>query len=167
MGCILRDFDYQEPANVPPSVLGSADDPLDTVQRLDLDAPVGGDAGASSDVEIVAIVRDPNVREPLLGLVFVDRNRGVTRPIGPEFPIPPEQDEDPLHRRVPFRVPRAAFPGPGCHSVELHVSGGFIDFSNPRPAIEGDLGVGVWWFAVVDATQPAPDMTECATMEAL
>lgn len=165
MGCILRDFEYEEPANVPPSVLGSTDDPLDRVQILDLDAEVGGDGGVSSDLEFVAIVRDPNVTEQLQGLVFLDRTPARTIPIGMEFPIPAEQDEDPVHRRVRFTVPRMSF-SPGCHRVELHVSGGFINFSNPQPAIEGDLGVGVWWIAGTNESDMTPEMTGCEQITA-
>lgn len=167
MGCILRDFDYPDPVPVPPSVLGSTEDPLDRVQELDLDLVIGGgDGGVGADLDFVAIVRDPDLDEPLQGLVFVDRSATDPRPIGPEFPIPVEQDEDPLHRRVRFTVPRARFAPAGCHRVELHVSGGFVDFSNPRPAIDGDLGVGVWWVVATDAGNLEPPMTGCDSVTA-
>ncbi len=167
MGCILRDFDYQDPTPVPPSVLGSTEDPLDRVQTLDLDLVVGGgDGGVGVDLDFVAMVRDPDLEEPLQGLVFVDRTTADPRPIAPEFSIPVEQDEDPVHRRVRFTVPRARFAQAGCHRVELHVSGGFVDFSNPRPAIDGDLGVGVWWVVAFDAANPTPPMTDCDSVTA-
>ncbi len=161
MGCILRDFDYQAPEPFPPAVIGSASDPLDRIQTLDRDEPAGGDAGVGGDPEIVAFVRDPDVTEPLQALVFFDRHMNPT-PVRPEVTIPVEQDEDPELRRVSFTVPRARFTA-GCHKVELHVSSRFVDFSMPRPAIEGDLGVGVWWFAVTDASNPVVDMTTCDT----
>lgn len=160
MGCIVRDFDYQEPVNVPPSVLGTVDSPMDVIHQVKILQAVGGDAGVSADLQFVATVRDPNVGEQLTALVFVDRNMHPT-PIRTEFPIVPEQDDDPWDRRVSFTVPRATFATEGCHSVELHVSHAFVDFSNPRPATDGDLGVGVWWIAAYSDMSDRVDMLTC------
>lgn len=165
MGCILRDFDYEPPPNVPPAVLGSTTDPLDRIVVVNLDAPVAGDAGVGSDLQFVATVRDPDVGQTLTGLVFLDRNRGIQTPLYPEFPIVPEQDETPIDRRVPFTVPRARIATLGCHAIELHVSGGFVDFSNPRPAVDGDIGVGVWWIAAISDAQPTVEMNGCVSSD--
>lgn len=159
MGCVLRDFDYPEPVNVPPAVLGTVESPLDTVIQVDIAGPVGGDAGVSSDIPFVATVRDPNIDEPLVGLVFVDRDEDGS-PDLPDISILPEQDDDPWDRRVTFSISRATFDA-RCHTVELHVSHGFVNFNNPQPATEGDLGVGVWWVAAYEEPSEPVDMKGC------
>jgi hypothetical protein len=162
VGCVVRDFDYEEPANVPPSVHSAVETPMSRVRMVALDAPIGADGGGSTALEFVAIVRDVDVQQPLEGLVYLDRNpdapsRGSL--IG-ELPVPPAGAPNPLERRVRFVVPLSELTR-GCHAVELHVSGRFVGAVNPQPADPADLGVGVWWIAATDASQPAVDMTAC------
>lgn len=162
MGCILRDFEYEAPVNVPPSVHGTAETPMTRVRVVELDAPLGADGGATTNLEFVATVRDVDVRQPLEALVYLDRNPDApsrSALVG-ELPIPPVADQDPLSRRVRFSLPTAEL-SRGCHVVELHVSRRFVGAINPQPADPADLGVGVWWVAATDAALPAVDMTAC------
>jgi hypothetical protein len=163
MGCVFRDFEYQDPPNLPPSVHGTTETPMDTVWIVDLDAPVAGDGGPGTSVQFFANVRDPNVSDQLVGVVFVDRSELSQRADLPEFPIPAEQDGTPGERRVPFMLPRNSgdLAIPGCHSVELHVSRAFTSLATNPQADPEDLGIGVWWVASVNDSQLSVDMTLC------
>lgn len=162
MGCILRDFEYEDPVNVPPSVHSTSETPMTRVRLVALDAPIGTDGGMATNLEFVATVRDVDVRQPLEGLVYLDRNPDAPsrNALVGELSIPPVADQSPLNRRVRFSIPLAEL-SRGCHVVELHVSSGFVGTINPQPADPSDLGVGVWWIAATDSTAPAVDMTAC------
>lgn len=169
MGCILRDFDYEDPLNVPASVHSSTDTPMTMVRVVALDAPIGTDGGVATNLQFVATVRDVDVQQHLEGLVFLDRNPNAPsrNSVVGEVSIPPVVDPDPLvrlNRRVPFSVPISEL-SRGCHVIELHVSGRFVGTLNPQPAEAGDLGVGVWWIAATDEALPAVDMTACPTYQ--
>lgn len=165
MGCIVRDLDYESPANLPASVHSTPESPMSMVRVVDLDAPIGGDGGASTGVPFVATVRDANVGQTLYGLIYLDRN-----PVAPsdrsligDVIILPEQDEDPHSRRVAFEVPRADLVAldVGCHWVELLVTSELTGISNPRPADPTDVGIGVWWLMVVNDATPTVGMDGC------
>jgi hypothetical protein len=162
MGCILRDFDYEEPVNVPPSVHSTSETPMTRVRVIDLDTPIGTDGGVATNLEFVATVRDVDVRQPLEALVYLDRNPDAPsrNALVGELSIPPVADQSPLNRRVRFSIPLAEL-SRGCHIVELHVSSEFVGAINPQPADPADLGVGVWFVAATDAASPAVDMTAC------
>lgn len=164
-GCIIaRDLDYEDPPNLPPSVHGTPTSPMNQVIEVDSD-PIAADAGTSANLDFVAIVRDPNVDDELLGLVFVDYDpTGTNQPVLPEIRIPPSSGADPLTREVRFSIPRGLFPSQSCWIVELHVSRSFVGFNDPQPADPDDLGVGVWW-VVRDDEGNQVRVSECGAGE--
>ncbi len=166
MGCILRDFDYQEPVNVPPAVLGTVESPMTEIRIIDLESLVGGDAGAGTTINFTAIVRDANVDQSLVGLVYLDRD--VIVPTGQQglvddVVIPAEQDNDPWDRRVPFEIQGSdlANAGHGCHSVQLVVTSSTSGVHDVHPSDPTDVGTGVWWIAAIDSSTTAVGMDEC------
>lgn len=158
MSCVItRDLDYQPPPNYPASVHGTTETPMDQIRIVDRGVVGIGDAGAAENVEFSAIVRDPNLDQQLIGLVFVDyRPDDDNQPVIPEIPIPPNPGDDPLNRRVTFSLSALGDFGtePGCHTVQLHVSREFVQLNDPRPADETDLGIGTWFVSVVDDEMP-------------
>ncbi len=165
MGCIIRDFDYEPPENLPPSVHSHPMTSMSVVHSIDLDAPVGGDAGPAGETEFLAIVRDPNYTDELTGLIFLDRNPAAGR-VGliDERTIPPVSGTDPLNRQVSFTLDRQDINlagGPGCHVLELHVSRRFVGQLNPQPEAPADIGIGVWFIEATNDASPVVDMSTC------
>lgn len=162
MGCIFRDFDYEDPPNLPPSVVATSETPFDHVYVVDLDAVPGGDAGPSTDLEFVATIRDANVGDSLIAYKFLDRTPLNPRAQFDPIDILPEQDESPRERGpIRFTIPRALITNPGCHTVSVYVSRSFTSpFENPT-ADAADLGFGVWFVAAINAAQPSVDMLAC------
>lgn len=165
MGCVItRDLNYEPLPNVPASVEGSVETPttaIRIIERADIIAP---DAGVQQEYEFSAVVRDVNVNQELTGLVFVDYDKDADNTAAiPEFPISRGAGDDPIRRRVTFKIPASKFATFGCHTVQLHVSERFVGFDgDPRPALAGDLGVGTWFVTVVDASNPQT-LTGCDT----
>ncbi len=158
MGCIItKDPSYTPPANTPAVVLSHPDSPMNRFTVIDLNGEAGPDGGVPSQtIDFVATVYDPDVDQPLVGLVFLDHN--------PDDPLGnrPRADEIAISetaltttRRVEFSVVRSDLPR-GCHVLELHVARRFVNFTNPVPAPDPDpdapldLGRGVWWLNVRD-----------------
>jgi hypothetical protein len=165
MGCILRDFDYEPPPNVPPSVQGSQETPFDRVYVVDIEALPGGDGGGAPELEFSADIVDANIDDELLGLVFLDRDALRPRPYSAHRIDPETGDNTPYVRRETFRILRSDIVRPGCHSVELHVSRDFGEdvVGNPQ-ADPSDLGVGVWWIAAVNSGTTMVDMGSCPSL---
>lgn len=165
-GCfITRDLDYEAPPPLPASVHGTTETPMNQIRVVQGGVLGGADAGASSNIEFSAIVRDPNFDQDLIGLVFRDYNPNRdNQPVIPEIVIPPSSGDDPLTRltrRVTFSLSPLELGAVGCHTVELHVSERFVQLNDPRPADETDLGVGTWFVAVVE--DDPPTLSGCET----
>lgn len=159
MGCILRDFEYPPPPNVPASVHGSTDTPLAAVRLIDLDGP-------ETEWRFVATVRDANLDQPLIGLLYVDRRPGVPGDLPyADIDIAPDDDDDRLSRRVEFVVPRTELSEPGCHWIELLVTSETTGRVDPQPKDPTDVGVGVWFVAATALSEGRDVITmdECAT----
>ncbi len=167
MGCILRDFDYQAPVNVPPAVLGTAETPMSQMIKVDLDAPVGGDAGVGSTLTFRAVVRDPNVDQQLRGLIYLDRNPNAPGRQGlvNDTLITPQHGDQPWDRNVSFDVPleQLSALGAGCHWAELLVTSNdnISGVADPQLIDPTDQGVGVWWIEVINQSMPSVDMDSC------
>lgn len=160
MGCILRDFDYQDPVPVPPSVetLATGDTPFNRIVNVDLDQEPNPDAGVAPEQQFEAEVRDPDIDETLEGRVYLDNNLALEL-----RPIPTALDsDDPVRRRVSFSIPRESFTMEKCYLVELLVTseGGFEPFPSRLPRRTGDIGSGTWWVRVHRSEGPV-DMGRC------
>lgn len=163
MGCILRDFDYEPPANSPPSVesVPLSATPLGSIHRIDLDVTPGGDGGVLNEVEFEAEVRDLDVSQPLRGRVILGATTLLEeRDIAAELDSP-----DPRRRTISFKVARSQIPARGCHQIELHVSSqnGFEPWPNRNPLEAGDIGTGLWWIAA-GLTSDDPIETDFCTV---
>ncbi len=159
MGCILRDFDYEPPPNVPPSVESrpNGSTPLNRIIKVDLSATPGGDAGIPNEIHFEAEVRDQNVDQQLLARIYFDNT--LLR----ELPIPAILDSaDPGRRPVEFDVPRSGI-ARGCHLVELLVTseGGFEPFPSREPREPGDIGSAQWWIAAGLTPDDPVEMNDC------
>jgi hypothetical protein len=156
MGCILRDFDYQEPVNVPPAVLPMEDLSGQRIRIIDLDTPLAGDAGIGWDLTFSATIRDPNVQQPLTGLIYLDRNPNAPGRQGliDDRTIPVQQGDHPWDRTFTFELPseQLAEQDVGCHWVELVVTStsNISGIADPRLLDPSDVGVGVWWVAAIN-----------------
>lgn len=160
MGCVVTNkIDFQVPANTPPSIYvpestALPGEPIDRIIRLDLDDPT------NPSVTLRFTVRDPDVSQSLEGQLFVDYDRqndtlGDTR----AFTVPPTGAAT---RDVVYVVPPSALSQPGCHKIEILVSGQFKNEGRRRTPVEdGDLAQTVWLAEVVDATNPVVEMSSC------
>ncbi len=176
MGCLItQDPSFDEPANFPPSVHGTATTPMyQTLTRRvgPLDNPFPADGGdvdpANDDVTIAAIVRDANLRDNLEGRVFLNLNRAVDNPqqfLVAEILI---REEGTFERRVPeFTVPRSRLVA-NCNTIELHVSREFRRFPSLEPEEDGmgegtrrDVGIGVWFVGGLAEGATEPSFTGC------
>jgi hypothetical protein len=159
MGCILRDFDYEPPANSPPSVenlpLGLT--PLGRIYPIDLSQTPGGDGGTPNEIRFEAEVRDMDISQPLEGRVYFDNALQQERPIPAELDSP-----DPRRRFVSFNIPRSSI-ARGCHLVELLVSSdnGFEPFPSRTPLEAGDVGSAHWWIAAGLTADDIVPMNDC------
>lgn len=174
MGCLItREPVYEAPIDLPPSVHGSSETPMFEITKVDLDLTGGADSGiggASNEIRITAIVRDANIRDALVGRVFLNLNRSMSRPqdflVREIERIPPELGEDPYSRRVEFTIDTVELRPPGCHRIELHVSRAFEGLPSLNP-VDGDLGIGVWYRASFDRPNPNPLMDNCLSSGSL
>lgn len=158
MGCIIRDFDYEPPANSWPSVESTPSTgttPLNRIHQIDLSAAIGGDGGVPNDERFEVIVRDDDISQPLQARIYLDNV--LIR----ERPIPAEPDSpDPRRRTFSFFLPRSAITE-GCHLVELLVSSqnGFELYPSRNPIEPGDIASAQWWVAA-SLTEPI-EMDRC------
>ncbi|MFK7985021.1 MAG: hypothetical protein AB8I08_03245 [Sandaracinaceae bacterium] len=174
MGCLItQEPSFDEPANFPPSVHGTATTPMfQTITRQvgPIDNPFPGDSGAASpftrDVTISAIVRDANLLDELEGRIYVNLNRDEGPGTVTEIDI--DGSAGTLERRIEFTVSRADLV-PNCNRIELHVSREFQNLPSLEPVEDGmmegtrrDLGIGVWFVGGFNDGNPTPDMTTCA-----
>ncbi len=160
MGCVTQNIQFDLPEDFPPSVESSprALHPIHEVVRVEDVEPTGDGGGSSQEIRLEVEVRDPNLDQRLQFKVFLDFN--AADPLGArviyEGSIPPSGA---LVRPVSVTLPRVVVASPGCHRLEMFVSGGFQPAPrNREPAFEGDLGSATWWVA----SGPSPvDMTRC------
>jgi hypothetical protein len=160
-GCILRDFEYDPQANVPPSVHGSTETPMDRVRIVDLDVIPGGDGGPTNNIVFVGELRDANVNDPIAFITFIDRNLSAPR-IVDDGDAQPVVGGDSFRRPFETQIPRSVLTL-GCHAVEVHASSRFDGVANPTPHDENDLGIGVWWIAATSSSSPDVDMLSCGS----
>lgn len=173
MGCIIvREPSYSEPPNTPPVVLEDPTGRTPFHLVVDVDLSVGGpssDGGVGTQIEFSVQIFDPDIDQPLVGVVLRDYQPGdeqTNRPIQNQIDIPPTGDRAVL-RPLTFWVNRPGLMS-GCHTIELHVSGEFRDIVlNPVPAEDepegqpADLGRAIWWLRVVDDEDDRVFMDEC------
>ena len=148
MGCIItKDPSREPPENTPPVVLEVPGFEMNRLVPILLnDDTPGPDGGvASASIEFRAIVRDPDVDQPLQAVVFQEyrADSETNLPLVDQM-VPPTMSDT---RSVEFSIDRSVLE-PGCRVLELHVSERFVNFRNPVPVVEGDLGRGVWFLAV-------------------
>ncbi|MCA9606686.1 MAG: hypothetical protein KC619_13870 [Myxococcales bacterium] len=167
MGCILtRSPTYDAPANTPPVVLEDPDFPMNRFVNVYLEELA---AAGETQVRFAAQVRDPDIDDELVGLVFLDRNPNSTTnvPIIENIDIPATGEAD--RDDVSFAVDVGELdPGAACRVLELHVSRGFVGFANPMPAPdvehpEGpiDLGRGIWFLRVLRNREDTQALLGC------
>lgn len=161
MGCIItRDPSYPEPANTPAVVLDTVEHPFNHFRNVYLDMLMGGDGGGiQTEISFTARVLDPDVDQPLQGLVYVDFNPDAV-PSSNTFAIRPTGTVTRPVDAASFRVQVTALQSPGCHAVELHVSERFVDVP-PRPEVPEDLGTGVWWVNVAETMGDEVTVDRC------
>jgi len=159
MGCILRDFDYEPPANSWPSVESmpsTGATPLNRIHKVDLSAAIGGDGGLPNEERFEVIVRDDDIAQRLEGRVYLDSVLLQERLIPAELDSP-----EPRRRTLSFDIPRSRL-SVGCHLVELLVSSenGFEPFPSRTPLEAGDIASAQWWIAAVP-TEDESIVMEC------
>ena len=174
-GCLAQDLEYRVPPNWPPSIetpeamgSGSSARRLDQIVRIRADQlGGGGDAGPITSLRFDVVVRDPDVAQELAYKVYVDFQRNVNEgAVIAEF-LPPISRSlaSRGQRSLSFNVPTSFLREPGCHRVELLVSGRFQTpgaLTTGREPIEaGDLGTATWWVATQGGEGEAVDMTGC------
>ncbi|MBX3273496.1 MAG: hypothetical protein KF729_24750 [Sandaracinaceae bacterium] len=162
MGCILtRNPTYESPENTPAVVLEDPDFRMGTFHRVNLSGDSPADGGVEMQLEVRAIVRDPDLEQPLVGLVFQDydldasENRTITNDIA----IPPSARDT---RDVRFFIDYSELRR-GCRVIELHVSEAFVNTRNPTPRRSGDLGRGFWFVRVFENADDEISLEECVT----
>ena len=174
-GCLAQDLEYNAPANWPPAIetpdttgSGSSVRRLDQIVRIRADQlSGGGDAGPITSLRFDVVVRDPDVVQELAYKVYVDFQRNVNEgAVIAEF-LPPisRSLSNRGQRSLSFNVPTSFLREPGCHRVELLVSGRFQSpgsLTTGREPIEaGDIGSATWWVATQRSEGEAVDMTGC------
>ena len=159
-GCVTQNIQFELPEDLPPAIASSprARHPLHEILRVEEAVSDDDGGGVSREIRLDVDVRDPNLDQRLQLKIFLDFN--AADPLGArvlyEASIPPSGA---LARPVSVSLPRAVVEAPGCHRLELFVSGAFLPAPrNREPAFEGDLATATWWVA----SGPAPvDMTRC------
>lgn len=168
-GCIVTDtVDLVDEPNHPPSIESAPEalHRLDDVIVIELD-----DEGQPLDIDAIVldvIIRDPNVDQDLVVRGFFDRRPDSVQCLRRrlEAVAPEGGGERPVARTPePFRCDLAGsvFLLPGCHLIEMLVSGGFQEMDQRQPLEAGDIGSAFWWVAT---TTPGTgggtiDPTEC------
>jgi len=130
---------------------------LDKIVNIDRSVSALPDGGVSqNEFTFEPTIRDCNEEQPLEVLVYLDFDEtlGGNVAIHAANAVPPSS-RDPYR----FDVPAEKL-DPGCHQIEMRVSGKF-QFRGSEPEEPGDLGRAVWWLAVVDEATPTIDMTSC------
>jgi hypothetical protein len=154
---ITQPVQFEAPTGFPPSIETSSlvAWPLDDIVRFQLD-----DTSVQPDFEVE--VRDPDVDETLVYLVYVDfvAAAGLTADdSGTLPPIDRAAGTDRTRRRLTFQFPPRLVT-PGCHRLELFVSGDFR-LQTRDPLRAGDLGTAVWWVASQSTSSTEVNMVAC------
>lgn len=158
MGCLVTDeIDYRQEEPYPPSIETppGVDHPLSEV--IILDGTSDGNPNIFLEqTELEVDVRDPNINQVLFYKIFVDFERAA---IGPAVEWP-EQKE--LKERREILVDNEHFQAPGCHRLELFVTGGFSGLSPRGTEEDEDFATAVWWLYTVTPESPETfDPAEC------
>ena len=150
---VTQHVQLDPPENFPPSVLDPLSPPLGyrpIGSHIDLSSIEGGDAGTPTTIPFEVAVRDPDVDQELLYLVWVNYPATTEPARRGELPPDPAMDPDRRVRTLRFNVDASLVP---CSRVELRVATNF-QFLDPRePVIEGDIATATWWI-VEDRTVP-------------
>jgi len=162
MGCVVTNkIELDEVPNTPPTLsqptgLGQDQPSFESVYVIDLDTT------PFTQIDIRALVRDPDVYQTLEWQLFLD--------FDPLDPTPnPAIDSDEvsgqgaeIRTEIEAPVQVSQLGGPGCHKLELRVSSDFVA-AYPRyaPRDADDLAVMVFWIAVTNAANPVVDMATC------
>lgn len=163
--CLTQNVQYENPRNYPPSIEtpDTAQFPLNQIIQLPGDLEVEGDGGVTTlmSIPFVFDVRDPNLDQRLEFRVFVDYVAGMTGQADAVAIVPVSPTAaDRLTRRVEYSLPIGFVSSPGCHRVEVLVSGSF-PAGGRRPLDEGDLATATWWVASGADANDAVDMRGC------
>ena len=143
-GCLAIDpVELPEQPDFPPSVVDAPGTPYPSTGIIIEDFAADPDANLTLDV----IVRDPNVAQTLQWAVFVDGTENdARRRRAEEIPTTGE-----LTREVTVEVPGQFLADPGCHRVELVVTGAFDPLADRKPLRAHDFDSIVWWVAPSDS----------------
>lgn len=139
-GCLAFDkVELPEIPDYPPSVLDDVRTPYPSTGIVELD--FSGDPG-SDPLALMVVMRDPNISQTLSYRVFVDGTPNEPR-LRVSETVEPTGEVD---REVTVEVPIVHLSMPGCHRVELIVSGGFGTGVDQRaPELTNDFASMVWW----------------------
>jgi len=158
-GCLAFDeVELPEIPDYPPSVVDDMRTPYPSTGIVELDFSVDP---APDSLQLMVILRDPNISQTLTYRVFVDgqpNEQGlvVSETVDPTLPV------HLMDREVTVEVPIARLRDTGCHRVELIVSGGFGTGVDLRaPALTNDFASLVWWVRSSDTVGSNIDLQAC------
>ncbi len=167
MGCVIPVFpNHEPPPNTPALVLGRGSTPQDGIVQVgNRDTLI---ANGQSEFTIEVRVVDPDVDQPLVGLVYVnaDFSGESARPIPviPQQTVPLNDGDDRTERLLEVAVPLTALPE-GCHRVTFTVNEEYFGFppAPPEPEVPDmvEEGRGSWLVAVTSNMLPMVDVTQC------
>lgn len=158
-GCLAFDkVELPEIPDYPPSVIDDVRTAYPSTGIVELDFSVDP---APDSLQLMVILRDPNISQELAYRVFVDgqpNEQGlvVSETVEPTLPV------HLMDREVTVEVPIARLRDTGCHRVELIVSGGFDTGVDLRaPALTNDFASLVWWVRSSETIGSNIDLQAC------
>ncbi|MCB9659693.1 MAG: hypothetical protein R3B40_16815 [Polyangiales bacterium] len=156
-GCLALDkVELPEIPDYPPSVLDDPNTAYPSSGVIELD--FGGPDPMPENLELLVVLRDPNLRQSLDYRVFVDGAPGEPRLRVSET----VESTGELDREVPIRVPMVHLGPPRCHRIELVVSGEFTNGVDQRqPARDNDFATMVWWVHSTDSVTSDVSLSAC------
>ena len=160
--CLITDkIELQDPVNHRPSIISQPTAVHPTTQIISLDLT---EVDAPVVVPLEVVIRDANLWQVLEVRVLLDGDtliqEATTNDPLADGASPPTEDR--LFERM---VDVTVLSDPGCHRLDMVVSGGFQDFdvnTSPRTPIEdGDFAVASWFVRTTTVGNPTVDLDRC------